>query len=366
MPSSRGLPLALVLGLVGTTTSLASAQQQPQGFALERFYPAAPGGGWMVMEDLDMHGGLGGAIAISSGYAHDPLRVTDGTQHLSVVAGEAFADVGAAITYDRFRLYANFDSPLAVQGDSGTVGAYKFAGPTVGLGSNPDTISDLRIGFDARLYGDAKGPFRLGASAQLIAPSGMRADYLSDGTYRAMGRLLFAGNLGVFGYAGQLGVHVRPLDDSPAPGSPEGSELLFGVAGGPRFRVDPEGRTVIIVGPEFYGESAFKSLFGSTSTGVEGLLTGRIEGTADDGRQVQFKLGMGGGLNPHFGAPEWRCVFAISLFDHSTDSDKDGIFDSKDACPSEPGVKTDDPKTNGCPPPPLTTPPVAPDTVPTP
>jgi outer membrane protein OmpA-like peptidoglycan-associated protein len=31
------------------------------------------------------------------------------------------------------------------------------------------------------------------------------------------------------------------------------------------------------------------------------------------------------------------------------DRDKDGIFDDEDACPDEPGIRTDDPKTNGCP-----------------
>jgi outer membrane protein OmpA-like peptidoglycan-associated protein len=32
------------------------------------------------------------------------------------------------------------------------------------------------------------------------------------------------------------------------------------------------------------------------------------------------------------------------------DRDGDGIIDAEDACPDEPGVRTDDPKTNGCPP----------------
>src|SRR5262249_45090203 len=32
------------------------------------------------------------------------------------------------------------------------------------------------------------------------------------------------------------------------------------------------------------------------------------------------------------------------------DRDHDGISDAQDACPDVPGVKTDDPKTNGCPP----------------
>ncbi len=38
----------------------ARAQLQAQGFAVERFYPSAPGGGWMVMDDLSMRGRFGG------------------------------------------------------------------------------------------------------------------------------------------------------------------------------------------------------------------------------------------------------------------------------------------------------------------
>src|SRR5580692_5621783 len=72
----------------------AGAQQQAQGFALDRLYQSAPGGAWFVMDDLSMRGGLGGAMALSTGYAHDPLRVasSDGTQRLNVVSDEAFAD----------------------------------------------------------------------------------------------------------------------------------------------------------------------------------------------------------------------------------------------------------------------------------
>src|SRR3984957_8484784 len=54
-------------------TSLADAQQQPSGFAVERLYQSAPGGGWFVMDDLDMTGRLGGAVSLTSGYARNPL-----------------------------------------------------------------------------------------------------------------------------------------------------------------------------------------------------------------------------------------------------------------------------------------------------
>jgi hypothetical protein len=49
------------------------------------------------------------------------------------------------------------------------------------------------------------------------------------------------------------------------------------------------------------------------------------------------------------GAPEWRVVFGIEVFDHDSDRDHDGVADSQDACPDTPGVRTGDPKTNGCP-----------------
>jgi OmpA-OmpF porin, OOP family len=352
MPSSNercAIGFASILLAASTFTLRAEAQQQAQGFAVERFYPSAPEGGWFVMDELDMRGGLGGAVSLTSGYALNPLRVTNGVHRLAVVSDQAFADFGFAATYDRWRLYLNLDAPLAISGQSGTVGDYQFTAPSANLGATPDVFSDVRLGLDARLLGGPKSRFRLGASAQLFAPVDKRADYDTDGTFRAMLRVLFAGHVGLVSYAGQLGVHIRPLDDWPTPGGPQGSELLFGVAAGPKFPLSRNGNTVFVVGPELNGETAFRSFLGATSTGLEGLLTGRVEGTADDGPQLRVKLGTGAGLDQHFGAPEWRVVFSVELFDHNSDRDHDGVKDSKDACPDTPGVKTDDPKTNGCP-----------------
>jgi OOP family OmpA-OmpF porin len=356
--------LAIVsLGVLLAWTGRAEAQQQAQGFALDRLYLSAPEGGWFVMDTLDMHGGLGGAVSLTTEYARDPLRVrtSDGSQRLTVVSDEALADIGFAATYGRVRAYLNFDTPLTVAGNSGTVGAYQFTAPNSGqaftpsgvnLGTAPDAFADARVGFDVRLMGSAGSPLRLGAGAQLFVPSPntLQSEYITDGTFRAMARLLAAGDIGTFGYAGQLGVHVRPMDQSPTPGGPEGSELLFGLAAGPRFSVGKSSAMSLVVGPEVFGETAFRSFLGSNATGVEGLLTGRLEGTGEDGGQMRVKLGVGGGLDARFGAPEWRMVLAIELFDHHTDSDGDGISDAKDACPHVPGVKTGDPRTNGCPP----------------
>ena len=299
------------VALAALCASSASAQLQPTGFALERFYPSAPGAGWFVMDDLNISGGLGGAVSLTSGYARNPLEITNpGAPALALVSNEAFVDIGAAVSYSRFRGYLNIPIPLVVNGVSGTVGPYQLTAPSLSVGINPDEISDTRLGFDVRLLGKPEGPLRVGLGAQLIFPSGSRADYVSDGRYRGMFRFLAAGDAGGFTYAGQLGVHVRSLVDAPMLGGPNGSEFLFGIAAGRKFAVRPG--WALIIGPEIFGETAFRNFF-SGETGTEGLLTGRFEGT-NAGPNLRFKLGAGHAFIHSFGTPEWRIVGSVELF----------------------------------------------------
>jgi hypothetical protein len=235
----------------------------------------------------------------------------DGTARLTLVSDEAFVDIGIAVTYDRYRVYLNLPVPVLVTGMSGTVGPYRLSAPSVNIATNPDSIADSRVGFDTRLIGKPGSALRLGVSAQVIFPSGDRADYVTDRRYRGMFRLLAAGDAGRFSYAGQFGLHIRPLDQSPAPGGPSGDEFLFGAGAGRRFAV--RSGWAVVVGPEFFGETAVRSSI-SGQTGVEGLLTGRLEGTGD-GRHLRFKMGIGHGVVQHFGAPEWRILCGVELFD---------------------------------------------------
>jgi len=306
-----GLALMSVSPLQAQQAAPQPATQQTQGFAVERFYPSAPGGGWFVMDDLNIGGGPGGAVSLTGGYARNPLEVTTpgNTQQLALVSGESFVNIGAAITYDRFRGYLNIPVPVSVSGNSGTVGPYLLTAPSVNTGSNPDTISDPRIGFDARLYGKPGSKLRLGAGTQLSFPSGNRADYVTDGRYRAMFRVLMAGDSGRFSYAGQFGLHVRPVEGGLPPGGPHGNELLFGASAGRRFTVGNGWGAVI--GPELFGETAIHSN-SSGQTGFEGLLTGRLERTGDK-PHLRFKLGIGHGLVQSFGAPQWRVLLGVEL-----------------------------------------------------
>jgi hypothetical protein len=270
------------------------------------------------MDTLDASGGWGVAIALTSGYARNPLVVTssDGTQRLALVSSQAFVDVGVAATYQRYRLYLNLPMPIVGTGNSGTVGGYQLSAPSFDLGSRPDTVADPRLGFDVRVVGQPGAALRLGLGAQFIVPSGDRADYITDGTPRAMVRLLAAGDHGHFAYAGQVGVHARPLNDAPVPGSPAGSELLFGLAAGRRFLIGSRWTTV--VGPEVYGQTALRSF--ATDTGVEGLLTMRVEQVGVN-RGIRFKVGAGRGLDMHFGAPAWRIVAGAELFSRPRDAE---------------------------------------------
>lgn len=266
------------------------------------------------MDDLNISGGPGGAIDITSGYARNPLVVPSsyGNQGFGLVTNEAFVNIGAAATYRRYRVYIGIPIPYVVNGSSGMFGPNELRAPAVTPSSNPDTVADPSLGFDALLFGEPGSSLRLGAGAQLFFPSGTRADYTTDARYRAMFRFLAAGDSGPWAYAGQLGVHVRPLIDTLVPGGPDGSEFLFGASGGRKISLNDA--WVFVVGPEIFGETAFRAFF-SGATGVEGLMTARWE-RISQGRNLRVRLGIGHGIVQHFGAPQWRILAGVEFFGH--------------------------------------------------
>jgi hypothetical protein len=313
---SSDLALRLLLALA-LWAPAAHAQRAAQGYGVDRLYVAPPGAGWFVMDDLDIRGRLGGAMGLSLGWARNPLVLQGSGGRFALVSDEVTADIGAAVSYRRFRFSLGFSLPFVVIGESGRVGDVAYTAPAVDPGSLPDGVGDVRLGVDVRALGEPGGPFRLGASAQLFLPSGRRADYISDATLRGMLRVLFAGDLGRFVYAGHLGVHVRPLDDEDTPGSPRGSELLFGLAAGVKLPVRGMKEWAVALGPELFGATAFRAMFQGPSTPFEGLLTARLEGTGVRGLQLRARLGGGIGFNRQLGAPDWRVVAGVEVFNHN-------------------------------------------------
>jgi hypothetical protein len=228
-----------------------------------------------------------------------------------VISHQSFIDVGMAMFYDRYRFSLNIADPLYTAGQSGTAAGLRFRAPIVDPGKYPDKVTDIRIGLDARAFGEIGGPLRFGLSAQLWVPSGERAIYASDDTFRVMLRALFAGDFRPLTYAGHFGVHLRSLDEPQVPGAPRGSELLFAFGAGPRFTVSEARALCASIGPELWGATALQNVLGRETSSLEALLGARMQHTGPDGAHTSVKLAFGEGIHTHFGAPEWRAILAI-------------------------------------------------------
>ena len=329
------------------------ARAQSKGFALDTFDPSERGSDWFSVESLDLRGSVRPALGVVMDGAYRPLVLyaPDGTVRASVVRNQVFANVGGTLVlWDRLRV--GFNLPVAVfqDGHRGVLDGVTY--------SPPDTpsVGDLRLGADLRLVGTYGQPFTLALGARVYVPTGQRDNYTGDGAIRLDGRLEAAGDLGVFTYAGRVGAQYRNLEDTLG-GSPIGSQLLFGAAAG--FRAFDHG---LVVGPEVYGTTIVgngATLLSKTSTPIDALLGLHITFLRD------FRIGggVGPGLTRGFGSPvvrwlaslEWAPAYAEAPAPApepapEADRDGDGIADSADACPDTPGVTTDDPKTNGCPP----------------
>jgi hypothetical protein len=306
--------LALAVSAIAATGASARAQTAPPaapGFAVERLDLAPAGAGWIALDDLAMQPGLGGALALEFGYEHAPLRIDDGGTRVPIVSQRSTVTLSGSVTYDRFRFSLAVESELWASGDSPIIDGYQYTAPSIDPSSHPDAIADPRLGVDVRLVGDPASVFRLGVSGELFALNGTQADYDSDGTWRGIVRAEVAGDTGAYSYAAYAGVHIRTLDDASIPGSPRGSEFVFGAGGGVATRV---GNWRAVIGPEVFGATAFEAAFGDNTTALEALASGRIEQVTGKGRQIRLRLGIGAGLDPEFGAPQWRILAGIEMF----------------------------------------------------
>jgi len=369
--------LATTAALVSTT---ASAQSVPAGvgYAADNLNPSERGSDFFTADSLDLrgHGRLALGLLVGNGYRIIADRRTDGGVNASPLRNQAFLYPGATFTlFDRVRIA--FNVPVAFYSDGNralmqvvpidpTTGRRDGA-PTLGVYGPPESrtlgengaaivspgggsVGDLRIGADVRVYGKYGDPFTVALGMQAFVPSGDPNQYTGDGNPRLQPRLSVAGQIGLFQYAAQGGVHLRTRDDLAygrdyGNGGRVGHEVTFQLAAGLRLA---NGRAVI--GPELYGRKAFQDTDGQSSP-VEALLGGHFGLTQD----VRLSAGVGAGLTKSYGAPVVRGIFGLEwVLDNPTeppppDEDKDGILDAVDACPKVAGVGSSDKEKNGCP-----------------
>ena len=340
---------ALVVGLSRT----AHAQAAP-GFVLNRFEPSERGSEWFVADTLDLRGAVRPALGVVADYGHNPyvLLNPDNSENTKLVANQFFVHLGGSLVlFDRLRIGASI--PLAIVQDSSTTGA-SVAGQRV-VGSNSGGFGDLRLAADLRLAGTYGDAFTLAFGGRVWAPTGDATKLLGDDAVRIGPRLAAAGDVGALAYALSLGATYRANSDKVA-GHPTGSEVNFGAALGARV-LDKK----LLIGPEVWGSSVVSessAFFGERTTPLALLGSGHY--TAGDFR---LGLGAGPGLSHAAGTAAFRAVASLEWapgievapavpppVPPPSDRDGDGISDGVDACPDTPGVKTEDPATNGCPP----------------
>jgi OOP family OmpA-OmpF porin len=338
----------LLLSAAAVATALvssATSQAQTPGFALDQFSPSERGSDWFAADSLDLRGNLRPAIGIVGDYADRPLAIynPDGSYRSSIVADQFFVHLGASLVlWERLRLAFNLPLAVTQAGDDARIGGTTFSNP------NSFSVGDLRLAADLRLLGTFGDPFTLALGAAVYLPTGSRSDYTGDDSVRVEPRLMAAGDIGPFVYAAKVGFQYRGLNDTFA-GTPLGSQFNFAASAGIRVA-----NKKLVIGPEVFGATTVTggAAFDKTTTPLEGILGFHYL----IANSVRVGLGAGAGLDRGYGAPvarvlgnlEWAPGIEEKPVVH--DRDGDGILDDDDACPDVAGPKTDDPKTNGCPP----------------
>ena len=345
MRPSHAFPAFLLLAAATFAAPLAHAQPTASGFALDRFNPSERGSEWFVLDSLDLRGGPRPAIGLVGELADSPLVIYngDGSTRAIPVHYQLILHPGASVVlFDRLRV--GLDVPIAVfqDGQTGVVSGVTYQGITAG------GAGDLRLGADVRLFGQYGDAFRLAAGTQVFVPTGNRSSYLGDGSVRVIiPRALVAGDVDWFSYAAQVGFNYRGLTDTFG-GSGLGSELVFGASAGVRAL-----QRNLLIGPELYGSTVVTNgaAFAKVNTPLEVMLGAHYLIASS----VRVGAGVAPGLTKGYGEPAVRYVLSAEWAPAPEappppDRDHDGILDADDACPDVAGVRTDDPKTNGCPP----------------
>ncbi|MBX3226353.1 MAG: OmpA family protein [Labilithrix sp.] len=340
------------VALVGATlySETASAQRVLEGFAVQKFEPSERGSEWFGNESLDLRGKIRPAVGVVSDFSRRSLIIFEDNDNVrgSVIRNQVFLHPGGSLVlFDRLRLAVNVPIQVFVDGNSATVfrdetGAgvvtTSFAEP-----ANSSAMGDLRFGADVRLAGVYGDPFTVAAGLQVWAPTGSTANYASDGHARLKPRVMVAGDIGAFTYAGSVGVNFRTRGYERMGPAGIGHELNLTAALGAKV-LDK----TLTVGPEMWMSSVM-----TNNRFLEKKWTPLEVGAGAHyliANQVRVGAALMGGPVRAWSNPVYRIIamaeWAPGVVD---DRDGDGIPDNEDACPDQKGVRSAEPSRNGCP-----------------
>ncbi len=327
-----------------------------QGFTLDRFQPSPAGDRFFDVQGGDPGGHLAPRLMILGDYAYRPLVLyrNNGDDEVgTVVSSRLLLHLGGSLAlWNRLWISASMPLALLTDGKSQTTGTFGVSSPSGAA------AGDLRFGLRLRLLGEVDSLANLSIGGYIYVPTGSENKMAGDGSVHVAPSVILAGENSDIAYAVNAGVNIRKKDRLAFVDTELGSEMTFGA--GFAFLMSDK---TIQLGPELYGTTAMvgKDSFSKATTNMEALLGLRI-------RLGSLVLGAaaGPGITQGLGTPTLRAVASLAYVPlpekplpppppkprPPRDRDKDGIADKIDACPDEPGVRTDDPETNGCPPPP--------------
>jgi hypothetical protein len=340
-------PLSLTLALLTwTATRDAGAQPIRDGVRIDQLQPAGPESPFFRAEgplypgDRGVHVAAGFTFDYGSAVLKQVGVDTSGarTELATLVEHALLVRLGASL---RPVPWLTFDVGLPISlFQSGEPGVY-YGGqrpPEVSSGG----IGDPRIGLHVRPLGGVDAA--LIAGARFWAPAGMESTYLSDRRFRAEVDV---------GVAGELRLWLYGATFSVAPG-------FFAARDGDRIA----------------GSGAFYGKFGQMfAVGVEpgfaivrqvapndaeslGVLFEPLVGARMSHRFLRVGLAAGPGLGGGQGSASFRGLLTVGFVllgapppvsPSAGDRDLDGVPDERDACPSEAGPKSADPRRSGCP-----------------
>ena len=342
--SGRSTSGAMALVLAALTLARPSlAQSSGATGSLERFHPAPAGDALFGVPSPSVGGHLVPRAAAIVDFASRPLSIQSDSGKLAIVESQLFLhlDVSFAL-FDRVLVSVDMPFALAQSGESPTVLGVPFASP------KSAQVGDLRLGARARIFGGYWDPFQLGVGGYVYVPTAPGASYAGDGAVRGEPQLLIGGRVQRFVYSASLGTTLRA---STHPSSFDVGAGAAVVLGEDLLQLGPELTVSTPFSRDVLAKTSEATITVASQTSAELLLGARLRLL----KSLVIGAGAGPGLTQGWGTPVFFAVGSLAYAPlpprpGKADTDGDGVLDVVDACVSTPGVASDDPKKNGCPP----------------
>ena len=321
----------------------AVAQYAPaQGFRLDRWVsPPTSRDGFAITRPSVLEHGVW-SLQLVGNYALRPLVLRNPQEH-PVVAHRMGASVTAAVgLWEFLELYARVPVTVFSLGQDVVYQQTSFQAP------GGFALSDVAFGASALAL--STGGFQLGGRAELMLPTGNRTQLAGDEALapRVLGLAEYTRGPVVFALNG--GYLYRPPRDYAL--ARIGQELVWGALA----RFDGEHGLEFLI--EAFGSRGLRARSGpSASDTFEVLLGARY--AADTGVvRMRSGLALGTGLSAALGEPDFRMLFSLALeprpalpqpVPYVLDSDRDGVDNGQDECPTAPEDRDDFEDRDGCP-----------------